>query len=63
MIPITGATQSSPLDATSITSGWGGNPTASVTTLTANDLVTSTLGAVQSLRRPAIIPLKSFVLQ
>ena len=39
----TGANQSSPLDATSIASGWGGNPTASITTVTANDLVTATL--------------------
>jgi hypothetical protein len=39
----TGVTQSSPLDAVSDVSGWGGNPSASVTTVTANDLVTATL--------------------
>jgi hypothetical protein len=39
----TGAAQSSPLDASNATSGWGGNPSANVTTGTANDLVTATL--------------------
>jgi RHS repeat-associated protein len=39
----TGANQSSPLDASNATSGWGGNPTISLTTGTANDLVTATL--------------------
>jgi YD repeat-containing protein len=39
----TGALQSSPLDTTSIASGFGGNPTMSLTTGTANDLVAATL--------------------
>ena len=39
----TGAAQSSPLDASNVTSEWGGNPTMSLTTGTANDLVTATL--------------------
>jgi RHS repeat-associated protein len=39
----TGAAQSSPLDASNIATGFGGNPSASVTTVTANDLVTATL--------------------
>jgi hypothetical protein len=39
----TGAHQSSPLDAVNDASGWGGNPTISLTTGTANDLVTATL--------------------
>jgi hypothetical protein len=38
-----GVNQSSPLDASNATSGWGGNPTMSLTTGTANDLVTATL--------------------
>jgi hypothetical protein len=39
----TGALQPSPLDVTNIATGWGGNPTMSLTTGTANDLVTATL--------------------
>jgi RHS repeat-associated protein len=39
----TGAAQSSPLDATNIATGFGGNPSASITIQTANDLVTATL--------------------
>jgi RHS repeat-associated protein len=39
----TGAHQSSPLDASNVATCFGGNPTASVTTVTANDLVTATL--------------------
>ena len=38
-----GGSFSSPLDASNIATGFGGNPTASVTTVTANDLVTATL--------------------
>jgi hypothetical protein len=40
----TGAHQSSPLDASNVATGFGGNPTASVTTITANALVTARLG-------------------
>jgi hypothetical protein len=39
----TGALHSSPLDATNIATGFGGNPTMSLTTITANDLVTAML--------------------
>jgi RHS repeat-associated protein len=39
----TGALQSSPLDASNAATGFGGNPTMSLTTGTANDLVAATL--------------------